>query len=122
MFPSTTWAVPWFPSSRAQWLSIQRIFWTGSSSRDVTNTGRSWARNASSAIRADRLAERIDANVAVASTSVPTAVAKDAIVAQSVEASTTKNLRSRVREFRPATRTIGLADSDHACPCLRPVH
>jgi len=71
----------------AQWSS-QRIFCTGSSSRDGTSTGRKLAWNAASATRAARLAECTAAKVAKANTKVPTAVAKVATVAQSVVSST----------------------------------
>ena len=76
--------VAWLPSSRAQWSSTQRIFWTGSSRREVTRTGRRFTWNAASAIRAERFEERTAEKVATASTSVPRAVANDAMVAQSV--------------------------------------
>ena len=54
----------------------------------MTRTGRRFTWNASSAIRAERFEERTAEKVATASTSVPTAVAKDAMVAQSVVAIT----------------------------------
>ena len=46
MLPSTSSTLARFPSSRAQWSSTQRIFWTGSSRRDVTRTGRRLTWNA----------------------------------------------------------------------------
>ena len=49
-----------------------------------TSTGRMPASSARSVTRADRLADRTDANVASASTRVPPAVASEATVAQSV--------------------------------------
>ena len=54
----------------------------------MTRTGRRFTRYEASATRADRLAERTAAKVANARTSVPMAVAKVAIVAQSVVART----------------------------------
>ena len=48
------------------------------------STGRSPANRARSAVRAVRLLERTDENVAMANTSVPPAVASEEIVAQSV--------------------------------------
>src|SRR5271169_4730699 len=83
MLPSTwsTWAR--LPSSRAQWSSTQRIFWGGSSRRDVTRTGRRRTWNAASATRAARLADRTEAKVAIARTKVPKAVASVATVVQS---------------------------------------
>src|SRR5580704_6564581 len=58
----------------------------GSSSLEVTRTGRKLTRKPSSATRAARLADRTAANVATASTRVPTAVAKVAIVVQLIAA------------------------------------
>ena len=55
----------------------------GSSSRDCTNTGRMLTASASSEMRDYRFADRTAANVATPSTSVPPAVASDAIVDQS---------------------------------------
>src|SRR5919108_5658035 len=72
------------PLSLAQWLSAHMILSEGSSSREGTSTGRSPASNARSAVRAARLAERTEAKVPAASTSVAPAVPSDAIVAQSV--------------------------------------
>src|SRR5580704_7665613 len=111
MLSSMSCTMPWAPSSRAQWLSIQRIFCTGSSSRDVTSTGRRPTRNASSATRAERFADRMDAKVAKARTSVPTAVANDATVAQFVDASTTRRLRPTTasgRVHRAGWQTRGM--------------
>ena len=64
------------------------IFWTGSSSRDWVKTGRRCSCNACSEIRAERFDDRTAANVAIASTRVPAAVASEEIVAQSVAAGT----------------------------------
>src|SRR6266536_4680441 len=72
------------PLSFAQWLSAHMILSEGSSSREGTSTGRSPASNVRSAVRAARLAERTEANVPTASTSVAPAVASDEMVAQSV--------------------------------------
>ena len=103
MLPSTTSTTAWLPSTVAQWLSIHRIFWIGSLSRDVTSTGRRLARYAASEIRAARFAERTAANVAKASTSVPTAVPRVATVDQSKDASTTgRSTASRSRRHRAA--------------------
>ena len=62
---------------------MKPIFSGGSSSRDVTSTGRRPASRARSAVREARFAERTDAKVAAASTSVPPAVASAEIVVQS---------------------------------------
>src|SRR5262245_823613 len=71
------------PRSLVQWLSTQVILSGGSSSREGTSTGRSPASSIRSAVRAARLAERTEANVPTASSSVAPAVASDEIVAQS---------------------------------------
>lgn len=60
--------------------------WGASSSRDGASTGRRPTRNDRSAIRAARLAERTEANVAMARTRVPAAVASEATVDQSMAA------------------------------------
>jgi hypothetical protein len=52
--------------------------------REGISTGRNPTNNARSAVRADRLLERVAEKVAMASTSVPPAVASEEIVAQSV--------------------------------------
>ena len=62
------------------------IRWEMSFGREGKRTGRTPTSNACSAIRAARVAERTDANVATAKTSVPPAVARDEIVAQSATA------------------------------------
>ena len=51
--------------------------------------------NAASATRADRFADLMEANVAIASTSVPMAVANEAMVAQSVDANTIRKTTAR---------------------------
>ena len=70
--------------------STKRTDSGGSLAREGTSTGRRPARSARSAIcversaiRVERCPERTDENVATASTSVPPAVASDAIVGQS---------------------------------------
>jgi cytochrome P450 len=62
---------------------MKPTFSGGSWNRDGTSTGRNPASNERSAVREARLADRVDANVAAASTSVPPAVASAEIVAQS---------------------------------------
>ena len=64
------------------------IFWAGSSRREGTSSGRRCSCRAASAIRAERLEERTEAKVAIASTSVPAPVARAEIVAQSVASGT----------------------------------
>src|SRR5262245_33656708 len=71
------------------------IDWSGSVRRDCTSTGRRCSWSATSAIRAERLAERTEANVATARTSVPPAVASEEIVTQSA---ISPSRRSRPRE------------------------
>src|SRR3954447_863694 len=75
------------PSTRSQWPSAKPIFCVGSSRRELTRIGRRCSCSAVSAMRAERLAERTDANVATASTRVPPAVASEEIVTQSAIAS-----------------------------------
>src|SRR5262245_49825125 len=83
MASSVAWATARPPSRRSTWPSCQSTFWAGSWSRLGTSNGRTPASRASSATRAARLAERTDAKVAAASTSVPAAVASEATVGQS---------------------------------------
>jgi len=71
------------PGMSTQRPSTKPIVWPRSSLRECTSTGRRCSWNATSAMRAERLAERTDAKVAVARTSVAPAVAKEEIVAQS---------------------------------------
>jgi hypothetical protein len=60
------------------------IFWTGSSNRDGAYTGWRCSWSAASAMRVDRLADRTEANVASARTSVPAPVASEEMVVQLV--------------------------------------
>jgi hypothetical protein len=60
--------------------SWKKIFCTGSDSRDGMSIGRICTSSCSWATLADRFADRTDENVAIASTSVPPAVASDATV------------------------------------------
>ena len=83
MIPSTSSTVPRPPSSVALWRSCHRILSGGSSGRVGRSSGRRPASRLRSAVRAARLAERTEAKVAAASTSVPAAVASEAIVGQS---------------------------------------
>ena len=76
------------PVARTQCWSTNMIFWAGSSSREGTSSGRRCSCRAASAMRAERLEERTEANVAIASTSVPAPVAIAEIVAQSVASGT----------------------------------
>ena len=79
----------WLPPRWAQWSSTQRIFWTGSSRREVTRTGRRFTWN-------DRLGDRGPSGSTSGlrrtwprpAPASPAAVANDAIVAQSVASST----------------------------------
>ena len=84
MFPSTNSTDARPPSTWAQCSSPHIIFSVGSSRREGITRGRWPIRNACSATRAARLAERTEANVATASTRVPVAVASAEIVTQSV--------------------------------------
>src|SRR2546423_8064132 len=74
------WAVP--PGSE-NLRSTNVTSSAGSSAREGTSTGRSPIINDRSATRAERLAERPAANVAMARTRAPPAVASDEIVTQS---------------------------------------
>jgi len=68
-----------------------------------------------SAILADRFAERIEANVATASTRVPPAVARDATVAQSVTHRSLMRAPRSVQAYIPGPTRIGLvADAGQA--------
>lgn len=71
------------PEAWTQRPSMKPIFWAGSSMRECARTGRRCSWSASSATRAERLAERTEANVAIARTSVPPAVPSEEIVTQS---------------------------------------
>src|SRR5215218_6235588 len=84
MTPSTTSTAARPPSMRAWWPSTHRTLIRGSSSFEGVSRGRSPTWRACSAIRADWLADRTEAKVAAASTSVPPAVASEEIVTQSV--------------------------------------
>src|SRR5450631_2703860 len=80
---AVTSIAPWPPGTRTQCWSANEIFSGGSSKRDATINGRRPSRSDRSATRAARFADRVDENVAKASTSVPPAVANDEIVTQS---------------------------------------
>ena len=133
MLPSMNSMMAWFPSRRAQWSSSHLIFCAGSSIRDDTRTGRRLTWNDLSATRAERLAERTAANVATASTSVPMAVAKVAMVAQLIVAMTIRagygrgrrrraprrrgrRPRWRIRS-RSRRRDRGWSSAGRLCPC-----
>src|SRR3954466_6286944 len=73
------------PCTCTQWSSPNPTLSVGSSNRVGTRSGRTLASSDSSATRAERLADRTDAKVATASTSVPPAVAKEEIVTQSAD-------------------------------------
>src|SRR5512132_370427 len=79
MTPSTTSTVARPPSRREWWPSTHRTLISGSSSFEGTSSGRSPTWRARSATRADRLADRTEAKVAAASTSVPAGVASGEI-------------------------------------------
>src|SRR5579871_442498 len=115
MLASSATATAQPPRVGNQRLSWKPTFWTGSSSRDGTSSGRSPASNERSATRAARLAERTDANVATPSTSVPPAVASDEIVTQSATAAV-YGLRARrialVRLQVGATARVGMSKRD----------
>src|SRR3954471_1534765 len=81
--PLATSATALPPSTFTQWSSTKPTFSAGSCMREETSTGRRPASSARSAVRAARLADRTDENVAAASTSVPPAVASAEIVVQS---------------------------------------
>src|SRR5262249_34882178 len=81
--PSLSSATARPPSTFTQCSSMKPTFSAGSSKRDGTRTGRSPAISARSATRAARFADRTDAKVAAASTSVPPAVESAEIVTQS---------------------------------------
>jgi hypothetical protein len=65
-------------------LLTMMISWSGSSGLEGVSTGRRPRRRERSAMRADRLAERVEAKVATPRKSVPTAVPISAIVVTSV--------------------------------------
>src|SRR3954468_5189124 len=82
---AVTSIVPLPPGTGTQCSSWNPTLTIGSSSLDGISNGRTLASNVSSASRALRLAERTDAKVATASTSVPPAVASEEIVTQSAD-------------------------------------
>src|SRR5215468_2222893 len=94
-------ASPWPPRAMSQTSSAKPAFCVGSSVRDWTSNGRWLARRDCSATRAARLAERTEATVTPASTSVPPAEARAEIVTQSATArvygATTKPTHGRHR-------------------------
>src|SRR5919204_6087344 len=83
MRPSTISIEARPPPTCARWSSIQDILMSPSVSRDDPRSGRIPTWSARSAVRAARFAERTEANVAIARTSVPPAVARAETVAQS---------------------------------------
>ncbi len=76
--PISTAAPP--PGTATHRPSPNITFWRGSWKREFIITGRRPACRASCAVAVDRLAERTDAKVATASTSVPAPVARSARV------------------------------------------
>ena len=95
--------------------------------REGASTGRrpsSSARSASaverSAIRVERCPKRTDENVASASTSVPAAVASEAIVGQSTARQSFIELQATPRRARstPAARRAALESASVEVPCL----
>src|SRR5947207_11551299 len=84
MASSDTSTAPCPPGTFTHRLSAKPTFCSGSWARDGTSSGRIPASSVRSATRAARLADRTDTNVATASTNVPTAVASEAAVAQSI--------------------------------------
>src|SRR5215831_212920 len=79
-------ASPWPPRAMSQTSSAKPAFCVGSSVRDWTSNGRWPASKDCSATRAARFAERTEATVTPASTSVPPAEARAEIVTQSATA------------------------------------
>src|SRR5580704_6176943 len=71
------------PATLAVCRSCHKTLWTGSSKSDGTSSGRMAVRSDSSAMRAERFDDRTAENVATARTSVPPAVANEAIELQS---------------------------------------
>src|SRR2546423_2863835 len=91
MRPSSTSITPPCPCRVTRYPSMNGIRSTGSSSREGIRTGR-WAESGErSATRAEGLADRVEANVAAASTSVPPAVASEEIVTQSAKGSSRRS-------------------------------
>src|SRR5580658_7020248 len=76
--PTSPTAPP--PGMRTHFVSPKLTLSVGSSRREVVSTGRSWTRNCSRAILAIRFDDLTAENVATARTSVPSAVARLAIV------------------------------------------
>src|SRR5690349_2296711 len=83
MLSASNSSAPSPPLIFVQCSSTQLIFSAGSCGRDDRSNGRRPASKASSAIRAERFDDRVAPKVAIASTSVPPAVASDEIVTQS---------------------------------------
>jgi hypothetical protein len=84
MASSETSTAAWPPGTRTHRLSAKPTFCSASWGREGMSSGRIPASSVRSATRAARLADRTDTNVARASTRVPTAVAIEAAVAQSM--------------------------------------
>ena len=80
---SSTSTVPAPPETRTQWLSAKPTLSGSSPWRLGNSSGRTLASSESSATRAARFADRTEAKVATASTSVPAPVASDEMVTQS---------------------------------------
>src|SRR5215472_6677136 len=78
--------MPWPPGTLNQTSSEKLTLIAGSSAREGTRSGRWPARSDCSATRAARFAERTEATVTPASTSVPPAEASAEIVTQSATA------------------------------------
>src|SRR6059058_3595080 len=78
--------MPWPPGTENHTPSWKPTVTAGSSARDGTRSGRWPASSDCSATRAARFAERTDATVTPASTSVPPADARAEIVTQSATA------------------------------------
>jgi competence protein ComEA len=99
MAASAALAMPCPPGTENQTSSWKPTFWAGSSVRDGTSSGRCPASSDCSATRAARLAERTEATVTPARTSVPPAEASAEIVTQSaterVYGAATKSTQTR---------------------------
>src|SRR5436309_8987544 len=108
--------MPWPPGTENHTPSWKPTLTAGSSVRDGTRSGRWPASSDCSATRAARLADRTDATVTPASTSVPPAEARAEIVTQSATA----------RVYGPATKSthtrhgfvVKLEDMDVRIPAL----
>src|SRR6185503_1634743 len=109
-------AIPWPPGTENQTSSWNPALTAGASARDWTSRGCCAASSDLSATRAARLAERTDATVTPASTSVPPAEARAEIVTQSATRRVYEAARKPARTR--LTCVVTMEDMDVRIPAL----